>query len=531
MRRLLLQLTGLWLFLAGYASPQLTAVPTPTLPAPTLAATALPLPTAVLLPPTPSPTAIPTAVPPTSTPTSSPILIAVPPEWETAVRHALSQSAAGRWQLTAVDDPAAQITLQTNGDGALLWQRPLALAVPFTTDWEAVTPAQAQEIMANGHPLVTILPWTDLSPTQKALRVDGRSPADPAYPLQNRLTLSAASGYETAAAELTALLQTALPADPVVHLAAVGDIMLDRALGYAISQGDLDYPFARIAPLLQAADVTVGNVESALGDVGQPQPKRYPFRAPPAAAQSLARAGFDVVSLANNHGMDYGPQALLQAIDLLRAANVAPIGAGANAAAARAPHVVEINGLRLAFLGYVHVPVEVSGFDTQSWTATDAAPGLAWGDPETISADVTAVRPQVDHVIVVLHSGYEYVDAPSPPQVAAARAAIDAGAALVLGHHAHILQGVEFYNGGVIAYGLGNFAFEIDGPPETAVLNVWLDADGVRELEFIPAIIQFGGQPRPAEPWEAAAIWQRIYRLTTGNTAVPLPSPSPSPSP
>ncbi len=99
--------------------------------------------------------------------------------------------------------------------------------------------------------------------------------------------------------------------------------------------------------------------------------------------------------------------------------------------------------------------------------------------------------------------------------MAAAHAAIDAGADVVMGHHAHILQGIEFYRDGVIVYGLGNFAFEIDGPPETAVLNVWLDADGVRELELIPAVIQFGGQPRLAESWEAGPIRQRVYYLTT----------------
>jgi poly-gamma-glutamate capsule biosynthesis protein CapA/YwtB (metallophosphatase superfamily) len=98
--------------------------------------------------------------------------------------------------------------------------------------------------------------------------------------------------------------------------------------------------------------------------------------------------------------------------------------------------------------------------------------------------------------------------------MAAARTAIDAGADLVIGHHAHVLQGVEFYQDGVIVYGLGNFAFEIDGDPSTAILNVWLDQDGVRQLEFVPAIIQFGGQPRLAEAWEAGEILQKIYRLT-----------------
>jgi poly-gamma-glutamate capsule biosynthesis protein CapA/YwtB (metallophosphatase superfamily) len=170
--------------------------------------------------------------------------------------------------------------------------------------------------------------------------------------------------------------------------------------------------------------------------------------------------------------------------------------------------------LRIAFLGYVNVPVEISGFDTRSWEATDAAPGLAWAHSEDITQDVGTADKDADLVIVVLHSGYEYVEAPSEPQQLAAKTAIDAGADLVIGHHAHVLQGIEFYNDGVIAYGLGNFAFEIDGDPTTAILNIWLDGDGVRELEIIPAIIQFGGQTRLASEVEAASIKERIYHLS-----------------
>jgi poly-gamma-glutamate synthesis protein (capsule biosynthesis protein) len=161
------------------------------------------------------------------------------------------------------------------------------------------------------------------------------------------------------------------------------------------------------------------------------------------------------------------------------------------------------------------VPVEgLTAFDVETWDATETMPGLAWAYPERITADVTAAKEQADLVIVILHSGFEYVEAPSAPQIAASYAAVDAGASLVIGHHAHILQGIEFYNDGVIVYGLGNFAFEIDGDPSTAILNVWLDQDGVHQLEIIPAIIQFGGQPRIAEPYEVRPILQRVYFLT-----------------
>lgn len=480
----------------------------------------------------PSPTATATAVPPTPTPTptatATPIPIArlvIPPEKETAVSPLLPHLPnQWQWQLHIDPDP---LTYLNNGQAdialtqetavlpsSLIYQEPIALTVPFLSEWTQVTIAQAHELMANGHAIVQIMPWSDMRPNRKSLRVNGRSPAASDYPLQQSWYLSSQDGFETAVAELLPTLQTHLPPAPVVHLAATGDIMLDRSMGFHLRQGRLDYPFYEVAHWFHAADLTIGNLESALGDIGEPEPKAYPFRAPPEAAEALARAGIDIVSLANNHGMDYGADGLLQGIDLLHEAGVIPIGAGADKTAAYAPHITEINGLSLAIFGYVNVPVEWRGFDTESWTATADSPGLAWATVEQVTADVQAIRSEVDVVIVILHSGYEYVDPPSPIQMDLSRAAVAAGADLVVGHHAHILQGIEFYQDGVIVYGLGNFLFEIDGPPETAVLYAWLDENGVREIELLPAIIQFGGQPRPATSWEAEAILQRVYQLS-----------------
>jgi poly-gamma-glutamate synthesis protein (capsule biosynthesis protein) len=462
----------------------------------------------------------------TTTPSATPwpaAIVAAPPAWEDALAAALAETEGWQWQPLLTDDPAgvlaagdAHLALVPGQQGVAAGQRPFVLAVPFTANWEETTSGQAQEIVAQGHELVTVTTWDELTPQQKPLYVDGFHPAAPAYPLQQPWSLLSAAAYEAAAAALAPRLR-AQAAGPLLRLTAVGDIMLDRALGAAIGSGNLDFPFASVQPLLKDAGVTVGNLESALGDVGKPAAKRYTFRAPPAAAESLARAGFDVLSLANNHALDYGPAALLQGLDLLRAQGIATVGAGQDAAAAHRPALYRVNGLTLAFLGYVHVPVEghLPYFDTKTWTATADTPSLAWADPAQIANDVAAARQEADHVVVLLHSGYEYGAAPSPPQVAAAHAAVDAGAALVVGHHAHILQGVEFYNGGVIVYGLGNFAFTITGPPETALLNAWLDEDGVRQIEFIPAVVQASGQPRPADAGEATAIRQQIYALTT----------------
>lgn len=427
----------------------------------------------------------------------------------------------GQWQLLQTNDPAhalangtADAAVLPDRDGDVIGRIPLAISVPFTDEWEATTAAKAAEIQANGHEFAVIKPWNEIEPTQKALRIDGLHPADPDYPLQATWSLHVNPVSQIDASEIAALWSAAWPQEQSVHLAAVGDIMLDRFLGERIRRGDLAYPFAALQEELASADFTLGNLESSLGDTGEPEPKSYVFQAPPDAAAALALAGFDLVSLANNHALDYGTEALAQGIDLLTANNVAAIGAGADDTAARSPHIVTIDGMTLAFLGYVHVPNEYRGYNMEKWEAEPDKPGVAWGHPELISADVTAILPHVDHVVVVLHSGYEYKIPPSPAQRDAAHAAIDAGATLVIGHHAHILQGVEFYGDGVIVYGVGNFAFEIDGDPATVILNAWLDDSGVRQIEFIPALIQIGGQPRAAAAWEAPNILSQIYGRT-----------------
>lgn len=504
-------------------SPVIAATP-PATPLPQPSATIAPTDTAE---PSPVPSPTPTHTP-TPTPTPEPVTLAAPPEWESDVRlalEAMNESGASpyAWSLLVEEDieaalagGRAQIALSRDDSGAIVRREPLAFSVPFTTEWENLLPAEAENVLANGHYLIRVIRWSDMTPDNKAMRVDGRHPTDPDYPYMETWSLVSASGYEEATAELAGVLAEALAPLPTIRIAAVGDLNLDRSVGYIITTtGDPAYPLSLVKPVFDAADYAIGNLETALGDVGEPAAKLYPFRSPPEAAKALAIGGVDLVSLANNHAQDYGPEALLQGINLLQAAGVATVGGGANEAAAHAPHIAEIGGLKVAFLGYVNVPVEAeTHFDTRSWSATADTPGLAWGDPARMSADVAAIRPEVDLVVVILHSGFEYIEEPGEEQVAAARAAIDAGADLVVGHHAHILQGIHHYGEGVIAYGMGNFLFDIDGPRETAILNVWLDRNGVRQLELVPAIIQEHGQPRLAQPEEAGPILSRVYYLT-----------------
>lgn len=491
----------------------------------TLQATSPPL--ATIAPPAtvtiqPTDTVLPATSEPTATATVTPlpeVVVGIPAGRNLPV----PQNTTWPYRVIVTESPAealangtVQLALVKGEEGIPAGTTPLAVTLPFTIFWDALSLTEAQTIQTNGHSFIEIVDWTDVRAHQKVMRVDGYLPVDPGYPLQQPWSLLAADGFAEAGAELGLMWSNVPAGDELIQLSAAGDIMLDRTLGNYIADGNLAYPFAHVAPIFQSADIAVGNLECALGDVGVPVDKAYPFRAPPAAAQSLAEAGFDVMSLANNHALDYGSDALLQGINLLNEQGVAPVGAGANDAEAHAPVFREVNGISIAFLAYVNVPVEGRSpfFDTQTWSATPNMPGLAWGEVSRMQEDIIAIREQVDHVVVILHSGYEYVPEPSPPQIELSYGAIDAGASLVIGHHTHILQGVEFYRDGVIVFGLGNFAFTIDGAPETAILQVWLDKTHVRQIQFIPAIIQIGGQPRLAEPWEAEPILQQVYSLS-----------------
>jgi poly-gamma-glutamate synthesis protein (capsule biosynthesis protein) len=285
------------------------------------------------------------------------------------------------------------------------------------------------------------------------------------------------------------------PAGPIV-VAAVGDLMLAGSVGRRIAADPPQDPFAAVAPILRSADLAVGNLECAIATGGTPEKKSWTFRAPPAAAEVLASAGVDVVTLANNHVLDYGKDGLKETLAFLDAAKIAHTGAGMTEADAHAPARVRARGRTLAFLGYVKVSVEggvPGGFDTQTWEAHGDAPGVAWADPDRIASDVAAARAGgADVVIVMLHSGIEGQTAPNAWQIDAAHAAIDAGAALVIGAHPHVLQGAARYKSGFIAYSLGNFVFEGPDGQASAILRVTLDGEQPGDRVWTPVQLRYG---------------------------------------
>jgi poly-gamma-glutamate capsule biosynthesis protein CapA/YwtB (metallophosphatase superfamily) len=295
---------------------------------------------------------------------------------------------------------------------------------------------------------------------------------------------------------------------PIVRLMAVGDVMLGRTVGDKLRAKGAAIAFSAVGPVLTSADLLVANLECVISSLGEPQPKAYRFRAPPEAIDALASAGVDVVSVANNHALDYGFDALADMTKQLQERDILMVGAGKNAAAAHAPVIIERKGLRIAFLAYVDVLVESrSGFDTRTWIAGPNSAGIAWAEPKRMATDIQIAKSQADVVVVLLHAGLEGRTDVYPSQQAEAQAAIDAGAALVLGTHPHVLQRMEKYHGGLIVYSLGNFVFDGFTPPETytAIFTASLSASGVDEYAWIPAVID-DGLPRMATEQEAATI-------------------------
>lgn len=263
-------------------------------------------------------------------------------------------------------------------------------------------------------------------------------------------------------------------------LYAVGDIAPDRQ--------DPDSIFQKVAEILNQGDIVFGQLEAVLSERGIPLPQaRLVCRAKPQVAHALKQAGFDVISFASNHCMDLGREAFYDTLNLLNEAGLAVIGAGRNIAQARQPAIIERNGTRVAFLGYNTILpqaywaeadrpgcVPMRAFTVYEQIEHDQ-PGTPCHihtyphreDLKALENDVRQAKSRADIVIVSIHWGIHFVPAViADYQRDVARAAIDAGADLVLGHHAHILKGIEVYKGKVIFYSLCNFAIDLAAPQE-----------------------------------------------------------------
>ncbi len=284
---------------------------------------------------------------------------------------------------------------------------------------------------------------------------------------------------------------SALNSKPITLIFA-GDIMLSRAVGQKIQKTkDSNFPFLKIAETIRSADFAFANLENPISDRGANQGSIYSFRADPETAIGLESAGFDAVSVANNHIWDWGSKALLDTINILNELDIIPLGAGENFESANAPRFFTIHNTRLAFLAFTTLY-------PKSLEAGTNSIGISDPDPENIRHQIAIAKTKADLVIVSLHWGEEYQAHSNQTQQKLAREIIDAGANLVIGHHPHVIQEVEEYHGGYIFYSLGNFVFDQNFSEATrrgALAQIKIKNRRIISAESIPVHINDQFQP------------------------------------
>lgn len=277
-----------------------------------------------------------------------------------------------------------------------------------------------------------------------------------------------------------------------ILLYAVGDVGILRPEPETI--------FAKVLPVLKEADIVFGNLESAPSEKGSVVTRGASIRSPKKSINAIVSAGFNVMSVANNHFMDHGVEAMQECLQTLRDVGIAYAGAGMNVYEALRPAIVQCNGIRVAFIACNY-------FFPNLWSISGAAkgrPGVApiyteaELDPphvylphlEAVKAEVVKARSQADLVVVSTHGGLSWVQAVVTYQKAINRALIDAGADLVLGHHPHILQAIEVYKEKVICYSLAEFGLELPLPinlePQSIMLKVEIQGKAISRVSFLP---------------------------------------------
>jgi len=319
---------------------------------------------------------------------------------------------------------------------------------------------------------------------------------------------AAPSGSETASPETTAPPPPAASPtdDGPLTLAFGGDVHFATKLAPL-----LDAPGTALdglEPYLAAADVAMVNLETAITTRGSEMPKQFHFRAPATSLTALDAAGVDVVTMANNHAVDYGEVGLRDTLAARERSPIPVVGLGEDAADAYAAAVLDVRGTRVAVLGATQVP----DWTLATWPASSARPGVAEAaSPARLATAVRAARTKADVVVVYLHWGTDYTTCPNALQKRTARALADAGADVVVGTHAHRVQGAGWLGSTYVAYGLGNFVWWRRNSVADATSGVLtLDVEGrrVAAARWVPMLVGADGIPREPD----AATSRRMQR-------------------
>lgn len=242
-----------------------------------------------------------------------------------------------------------------------------------------------------------------------------------------------------------------------INLAFVGDVCLGKSVRETLRSMGAAHPLAKVRDILASADIASGNLECILSS--DCQPGKTPDEVmivPTSLIDETTLHPFKVLGLANNHTMDGGVSGLSSTMKFLAENRFVSFGAGRDLQSAESCRVVEVRGLRIAFLGACDVP---------KCYASASRPGVAPLNSRRLENGIKAAKAVSDIVIVVLHADLEFTHYPSPNRVRMSRRLIDAGAGAVIQHHPHVCQGIEYYRHGLIAYSLGNFVFPLSHNP------------------------------------------------------------------
>lgn len=306
------------------------------------------------------------------------------------------------------------------------------------------------------------------------------------------------------------------PESGTVTLLFGGDVLLSEHVLNAYQKGGgiggvLDSGYREA---IDGADFFMVNQEFPFSSRGTAAAdKQYTFRLPPEKVSVFQELGIDAVTLANNHALDFGTDALLDSCEVLDGAGILHTGAGADLEAAKKPVIADLKGIRVGILGATRVIPEAG------WAAGKNHPGmLATYDPTVTLEEIRRMRPECDYVIVFVHWGIERDERPQEYQRQMGRQYIDAGADLVIGSHPHVLQGIEYYQGRPIVYSLGNFIFG-SSIPKTALLQVTLPVHGTEEkktaeLRLIPGTSGAGYTRRLTDEGELRTFYEYIESIS-----------------
>lgn len=297
--------------------------------------------------------------------------------------------------------------------------------------------------------------------------------------------------------------------EETVSLSFAGDVLLVRGVESLIKQKGTDFIFSDVKHIFDQSDISMINLECPVSERGtKAKDKQYTFRAKPKSLEALTSCGIDIVTVANNHILDFGKEALLDTLENLDHRDIKYVGAGINMDEASKPVYIDKKGLRVAFIASSRVIPDAS------WTAGKNGPGVATTyNPERILKEIASAKEKADIVAVYIHWGEELMEKPLRYQKDLARAYIDKGADIVVGSHPHVLQGLEFYKGKIIAYSMGNFVFT-NLKRDTMILKIEASKEGIKNIQVVPCRIENCRPVIVNDKNQSSQILQKIKALS-----------------